>query len=1017
MQVRVFGGVEIERDGRALDLGGAKRRAVLGLLVAARDRPVPPERLIEQVWPEGAPTRASLALQTHIAKLRRELEPDRDARAEPQLLVTRPAGYALLLADGSVDARRFEALLADDAGLDEALAVSAAPAYAGLDFCPALAAEARRLADLRATGLERWWSARVDRDVAGAQLGDLAALTAAHPTRERLWALLATAQARLGRQAEALETLRTLRAHLADELGLDPGPEVTALEQAVLRQEVRPVAAPPPTTTAAAIDAAPAGAAHQLSSLPGRGEALRRAAEVIDAATRGAGRLVLVTGEPGIGKSRLARAVADLARGAGLAVRWGGWEQEGSQALAGWTAAVPELVLPMEAAGDAASLLLGLADDVVAAARRSCLVLDDAQWADPDSLRLLGRVAGLAAHAGMVLVVTHRDPTPISPVLSATLARLARLAPVRLALGGLDADGVAELVASRSGVVLDAAGAERLRERTGGNPFLVHEVVRLGREGLPASGDSWRDVPAGVRDVVRQQLAELPPAAVAVLVPAAVGGRTVDLDVLEAVVDAAPGSLDDGLAAALAAGLLVDDAEGLRFPHALTRDAVYGDLPVSQRRRWHARVAAAIEQVHVGRLDDHAVALAEHYRAAGAEHARSAWTYARRAALQAARSGAHGDAVRLSELAVERQALDASAVTVEREQLDHELGVARRRAGLVGAAWEPLARAASSALERGDGVTAAETALSVTEHVLWSWRTQPVTDLDAVRLWQRLIDAVPADRPDLRARAQLALAVEAIHEPPGARFEGLVDEALGSARTLGDEAVLVEALQLASTVLRSPDLLARRLPVSDELVGLCARRGDERALALALVKRAANHSALGDAGSARADLDRALPLAQRHHLAPVLMVAGLGLATLDQAEGDFAASEARLAEAESVLATLLVPGNGIGLAQRAVARHVQGTLAGMADELGEQVDRYDIRRVLRELYALALVSGDRVGEARSYLGPWPEQPQLPFDYLWLTATAIRALVWARLGDGAAIDDLRVALAPYAGRPA
>jgi len=560
-----------------------------------------------------------------------------------------------------------------------------------------------------------------------------------------------------------------------------------------------------------------------------------------------------------------------------------------------------------------------------------------------------------------------------------------------------------------------------IRERTDGNPFYVLELARwLAGEGALTnpSHPAWRAVPRGVRDTVRQRLAELPASVREVIAAAAVLGQSVDLDLLEAWEEEHPERLDQALDSALAAGLVGDDAGTgggrIRFAHALVRDAVYSDLPPLTRRRMHARAAAIVERCRVGRLDEHAAVLAEHYRLAGLAHARSAWTYAERAARAATRAGASADAAAWLASAAESQSGDPLAAGVEREALLVEWGTALRRSGRVAEAWAPLSEAAGTALGRGDAVGAARALLAVTENVLWSWRTEHTADEEAVALWQRVLGALPTAESGLRARIVAALSVEAMHDPPGGRCEGWADEALALARRHPDDAVRIDVLQVVLNPLRRPDLLPRRLGAADELVALCVRADDERALASALCKRALNHSAFARPDAALADLQRALVLAERHHLAPALMVIHLGTAVLLQAAGEWDASEQALASAESVQATIAMAGTGIGLGVRATALLAQGRLAEAEPQLASLPA---VHPSLRDLHALALLRAGRADDARAALGPWHEQPQLIWDYLWLSGAVLRALVWSELGDPDAVADLRGRLAPFADRVA
>lgn len=238
VEFRLLGPLEARRDGRVVELRGAKRRAVLAILVLHANEVVRADRLIEEVWGEQRPTNASAALQNHISRLRKDLG--------AEVLVTKPWGYVLRAGSDDVDLFRFERLFTEAKALPareraallaEALALWRGPALADLANEPALALEIGRLEDMRLAALEQ----RIDADL---ELGrheelipELEGLIAQQPLRERLRGQLILALYRSGRQAEALETYRETRRVLVEELGIEPSAELRELERAILRQD------------------------------------------------------------------------------------------------------------------------------------------------------------------------------------------------------------------------------------------------------------------------------------------------------------------------------------------------------------------------------------------------------------------------------------------------------------------------------------------------------------------------------------------------------------------------------------------------------------------------------------------------------------------------------------------------------------------------------------------------------------------------------------------------------------
>ncbi len=361
--MRVLGPVDVlDAADRPLDLGGPKQRALLAVLAAAGGEVVSTERLIGQLWEDDPPARAVVSVQSYVANLRRTLDPDRPARGAPGVLVTRPPGYLLDPAGFGLDAAEFVALT-DRAGtvrpgeggsavglLDAAEALWRGDAYADVTaVSSALRAEGARLDELRLAAREARWRLLLDLGHAERVAAETWVQVVDHPLREAGWEILAVALYRSSRQAEALDALRRARRKLADELGVDPGPALRALEAAILRQDPgldRPPPTPvrPPTSGTGPLPAASVpGAPTRDVALVGRDEVLTEIAGALVDGAAGRGRLVLITGEPGIGKSSLARAAVSTARTMGLAVGCGTAEESpGAPALWPWAQALDQ---------------------------------------------------------------------------------------------------------------------------------------------------------------------------------------------------------------------------------------------------------------------------------------------------------------------------------------------------------------------------------------------------------------------------------------------------------------------------------------------------------------------------------------------------------------------------------------------------------------------------------------------------------------------------------------------------
>jgi DNA-binding SARP family transcriptional activator len=244
----VLGPLLVTANGIRVPLGAAKQRAVLAMLVINRNRPVSVDSLIDAVWGEDPVPAARTSIQSHISTLRRLLH---GAGADPYtVLASAPPGYQLSVADADCDVGRFTAEKAagvraaaagrfEDASnhLDAALGEWRGPVLDDLRGFPFVDAYAAMLLEEKVAAHTARAEAEIACGRAGAVIGQLEALTAEHPYREPLWAQLITAYYVTERQSDALGAYRRLKTTLADGLGIDPGPTVSALHERILRQE------------------------------------------------------------------------------------------------------------------------------------------------------------------------------------------------------------------------------------------------------------------------------------------------------------------------------------------------------------------------------------------------------------------------------------------------------------------------------------------------------------------------------------------------------------------------------------------------------------------------------------------------------------------------------------------------------------------------------------------------------------------------------------------------------------
>jgi DNA-binding SARP family transcriptional activator len=264
MKFRILGPLEVWDEGGEVSVGGRRLRALLAVLLLYPNEVVPADRLIDELWAEDAPDRAAASLRVNVSRLRKALPQD--------VLTFRSPGYVIRVEPDDLDLHRFERLV-DEARalrarglpaeaaerLRDALSLWRGPALADFAYESFAQTAIARLEEIKLAAVEL----RIDADLALGRhdglIGELEALVAAQPLRERLRRYLMTALYRSGRQAEALDVYKDARRALVDELGIEPSPELQELEGAILRQE--------PGLDLPATVPAPAGEAAERSIL------------------------------------------------------------------------------------------------------------------------------------------------------------------------------------------------------------------------------------------------------------------------------------------------------------------------------------------------------------------------------------------------------------------------------------------------------------------------------------------------------------------------------------------------------------------------------------------------------------------------------------------------------------------------------------------------------------------------------------------------------------------------------
>ncbi|HEX5672511.1 MAG TPA: BTAD domain-containing putative transcriptional regulator, partial [Acidimicrobiia bacterium] len=403
MHFGILGRLEVSQDGRAIEIKGAKQRALLALLLLHPNQAVSRDGIIDALWGEDLNGREAGTLRVHIAHLRKALQPT--SIDQPGPIVTQPPGYLLRIDPGSIDAKRFERLAAEgrrllygdpeqaEERLSQALSLWRGPALEEVAYELFAEGEARRLDELRLAAMEDLFDAQLARGSDHDLVGELEGLVTTHPLRERLWGQLMVALYRSGRQADALATYRRLSDHLGHELGLGPSAQLRQLEERILLND--------PTLRKPALRMGP----HRRPPVE-RTDLIGRASQVaaLEAKLRAA-QLLTLTGTGGVGKTRLAQRLAWSQIEAGVDV-W--WVELGALAdprlipdqiaAAGGVAQGPDL--------ETVELLGRLLSE-----RELVIVLDNCEHLVEASAQL---VDDLLTHApGLKFIVTSREPLQV----------------------------------------------------------------------------------------------------------------------------------------------------------------------------------------------------------------------------------------------------------------------------------------------------------------------------------------------------------------------------------------------------------------------------------------------------------------------------------------------------------------------------------------------------------------------------------------------------------------------------
>ncbi|HEX4832649.1 MAG TPA: BTAD domain-containing putative transcriptional regulator [Trebonia sp.] len=1057
----------MDESGTAWPVSAAKQRIMLAALLLSTGSIVSAASMADALWDGPPPPNAPAVMRTYVMRLRRALGPvgTRIVGRPPGLGVELRSPGELDLTE--VDYLWRAARAAAEAGewqQASSLLAKGLSRWRGepLIDVPSAALgrrEAGRLAELRLQLTE----ARIDADLRLGRHGELVAelrrLAAEHPLREHVRVQLMLASYRCGHQAAALQVYLDARKTLADELGLEPGHDLREMHQRILTADPDLMAwTPPPVTLlqpgadrqpARREDPAPPSSPAADRHLAGRVAELRRPAEMADptpaagelyvgrdaelrqvtrsAAQAAAGRtrVVLVAGDAGAGKTALADRVSQQLAEQGWTVALGRCpEHEGAPAGWPWAEAIRRLarVVPPAQPKALAALLTdtppagadmaaarfqlhrAVARYLDAVSKRAPLlvVLDDVHRADDETLAILADVAADLAASAILVLVTYR-PAEVGEQLSGCLAALAAREPVRTTLRGLDEAAAGELVRAICARPADGAMVRMIAERTGGNPFFIKETARLlDSEGVLAAAT---EVPAGIREVLQQRIARLPPAAQAILRQASVIGAEIDVDVLGDVAEADEHVLLDAIEAGLLAGLVTEPAAGrIRFAHALVRETLYTGLSQLRCSRLHTRAAEAIERRSPGAV----AALAYHYLEAGTAP-RKAAHYCGLAARQAEQRFAYHEAARLWERAI---ACCDQADAPGRERLELVMGLVRTLAstGQLTSARPFRRDAVRAALPLDDPGLLAQVIASFDVPITWFSHEYGSIDDELIATIEQTLDRLPAGDGVLRCRLLTTLAFELEGAASERGYQASL-QAVEMARRLGDPIALTMAINGRYLQSFRYDGQAERLSLGAELLALPGKPVTVEAIAHLLLMAAS--SGVGDYDSADLHAGQAARIADRYDLRVIGAMVSIYRAMRTGLDGDVATAGKLYEQVADQI-------NRLGLWRQGAGVSVLGRMSLLitqdrAAEMNSELDGYPwMPVVFPELYALALADSGRVIEARATAS---RANPIRRDRFHLFMTCIRGLLAIALDDRELAQSAYQALLPHAARPA
>jgi DNA-binding SARP family transcriptional activator len=912
VQALVLGPVEVVDESANRVAVSPSVLRLLARMVVARGRVVSDDELIDSLW-ESPPSSARKTLHGYVHRLRQVIGSSNVIRVG--------SGYRLTAISTDLDdveRWRSEGRAAASHGQYQAaveLLSQARSSFRGraVPDLVGVTAEAfqREAIELEICVIEEHVDYQLADGHGDSVIADLEALVTRDPTRERAWCQLVQALASVGRRTGALTTVGRARRALILELGVSVGPRLATLERQLLdidtdeqidaeNDPAALVLLPPPLMPRSG-EVALVGRSQEWELLERQYDSLTHPRSVV---------VDVLVGEAGVGKTRLAAEFARVAHYRGARVLFGRASDLTSAAYQSWTEALAECAsassllasltalhpTPQTAgtpAADRYDLFERLAKVVenLATDRPVVLVFDDLHWAAQPTLQALAHLMRRARPVRLLIIATVREPEfggaevlgMIGPVEGATI----------IPVGGLDLDGVREYL-SVAGELPRAieAQAGTLHQRTGGNTFLLGEMVRHPQpEG--AEGPDRHFVPRSVRDAITARARRLPAPCFEVIQAAAVIGVEFDLDVLCGALGRPLPDLVDSLDAAVAAQLIVEvptQRISYAFRHALIADAVLTTLSRAQRARLHEAIAVSFDQLRPERTLEVVGTLARHWLAGLDRNGRiTGASYAELAGDMCVATFAYHDACLWYQRSVD--VADADAVRDVRCRRELALARAATFAGDQTLARQAATSSWKSARSRDRSVEIAAALLFAGEPEL-----NVVGDEPGHVMLQATLEAVGSEGGDgarLMARLGSALSYGERHAHAG----DLAVAAMSAARESGDPAALSYAIRCRLRGWFEPAKVLERIALAEELTDLGVALNDPVTEAWGWRWQGVTRCDLGDAATIEFTLNRLDALGERLHLPNQQWGARIRLAALRVFQGRFVEANELIADA------------------------------------------------------------------------------------------------------------------------